>query len=437
MSAHPSPPQLPGLSGLALLRRLPQIRRDTPGFLLDTARTCGGLACFNLPNRPAFFLNSPELIQHVLQDRSSSYSQDTPQYNALSKITGISPLTGAGLHLDTLDEGIAPAVEDMLARWEPLAGTDEPLDVEREMIDLALAIVGKALFSIDPPASVKKLTAAVPAVLEQAAYQARHLFQLPDFLLTPRRARFLGALSTLDLAVYDRISARREGPIGNDGLGLILKARGENGQPMTDVQVRAEVITLLTAGCEAAASALTWSWYLLAQHPAAWEHMRAEVQSVLGGRVPTAADRTALVYTGQVFSEALRLYPPAWLITRRALEPDHYGEHPVPAGALAVISPYALHRTPAYWPDPEAFKPERFAASADAKNELPPFACIPFGGGPRPCAGSGFAAPLAQKVLAMVTQRFRLELIPHRPVVMDAAVTLRPRHGLPMHVRKA
>jgi cytochrome P450 len=439
----------PGPSGLPFLRRLPQIQRDTLGFLLDMAHTYGDLAFFDVPNNPAFFLNSPEHIQHVLQEKNASYSKNTVQYNALSKITGKGLLTSEGplwlrqrrleqpafsrQRLAALDGVIVPAVEAMLKRWELLAGTDEPLDVDREMMNVALEIVGKALFSIDLSQSAKKLTDAVLIVLDHIVYQVRHPIQMLDFLITPRKARFYAALSTLDLAVYDMIAARRESDSGDDLLGMLLRARDETGQPMSDQQVRDELITILIAGHETVASALTWSWYLLAQHPAAWEQLRAEVQSVLGERTPTTADLGALAYTGQVFSEALRLYPPAWVITRKAVEPDQYGPYLVPAGALAIISPYVIHRHPAYWSDPEAFQPERFAAGCT----IPRYAYIPFGGGPRLCIGNTFATIEAQMVLAMVTQRFRLELIPHRSVVVDALVTLRPRHGLPMHVRKA
>jgi cytochrome P450 len=153
----------------------------------------------------------------------------------------------------------------------------------------------------------------------------------------------------------------------------------------------------------------------------------------LGGRLPTSADLSSLPYTAQIFSEALRLYPPAWVITRRAVEEDELLGYPIPVGALVIISPYAVHRRPDFWPDPEAFRPERFSPENEAARQR--FSYIPFGGGPRLCIGSHFAAVEAHLIMAMVAQQFQLELAPTEAVQVDALVTLRPRSGMPMLLR--
>ena len=214
---------------------------------------------------------------------------------------------------------------------------------------------------------------------------------------------------------------------------MLLQARDpDHGQPMSRRQLRDEVITLLIAGHETVASALTWTFYLLARSPDTFTSLQEEVRRVLAGRLPASADLPELAYTGQVFDEALRLYPPAWLITRKSLAADCLDGRDVLPGALFIISPYAMHRHPGVWERPEGFDPGRFAGGGERRP--PRFAYIPFGGGPRLCIGNHFALTEARLILAMVAQRFRLELLPGSQVVPDPLVTIRPRGGLPMRL---
>jgi cytochrome P450 len=447
-----SPKVPPGPSSLELLRQLRKIQRNAPEYLLDAAKQYGDIVFFDVPKNPAYFINHPNLIKHVLLENHRKYSKDTIQYNSLSEITGKGLLTSDGPHwlrqrrlaqpafakprLMALDEVITPATQQMLERWEDTARKGDPLDVDGEMMRLALEVVGKALFSIDLSRDAKRLVDAVLTALDYIVGRARNPTSpssLP-FLMTPRKARFNAAVSTLDMTVYEMIAERQAASDpGDDLLGMLLKARDpENGSPMTPEQVRDEVITILIAGHETVASALTWSWYLLAKHPKQWEQMQAEVSSVLGANLPTTTDLKNIPFTGQVFSEALRLYPPAWLITRKAMETDQIENTPIPPGALFIISPYTIHRHPQFWSNPETFDPARF--SHEQEKSRPRFAYIPFGGGPRLCIGDQFAIIEAQMIMAMVTQRFRLELLPYRPVEADPLVTIRPKHGLPMKV---
>jgi cytochrome P450 len=442
----------PGPSSLELLGQLRKIQRNAPEYLLDAARRYGDLVYFDVPKNPAYFLNHPNLIKHVLLDNHRKYSKDTIQYNSLSEITGKGLLTSDGSfwlrqrrlaqpafarqRLMKLDEVVTPATQAMLDRWEAIARKGDPLDVDGEMMRLALEVVGKALFSIDLSQDATRLVEAVLTALDYIVGRARNptsLSSLP-FLMTPRKARFNAAVSTLNMTVYEMIAERQaaEDP-GSDLLGMLLKARDpETGSAMTPEQVRDEVITILIAGHETVASALTWSWYLLAKHPAQWEQMHAEGKRVLGDEPPTTGDLADIPYTGQVFSEALRLYPPAWLITRKSIEADRIDNIDIQPGALIILSPYTIHRHPEFWQNPEEFNPERF--SQGQEKSRPRFAYIPFGGGPRLCIGDQFAMIEAQLIMAMVTQRFRLELLPHRPVEADPLVTIRPKHGLPMKV---
>jgi cytochrome P450 len=228
---------------------------------------------------------------------------------------------------------------------------------------------------------------------------------------------------------------RRTGNLGEDLLGMLLEARDETtGESMTDVQIRDEILTMLIAGHETVAAALTWSWCLLAQNLDSQRRLHEEAVSVLGDRDPTGADVTRLAYAGQVFSESLRLYPPAWVITRKAIETDDLFGYPIVAGALLIMSPYVIHRLPSFWKDAHAFVPERF--ESDVETEQHRYAYIPYGAGPRMCIGNHFAEVEAKLILAMVSRQFWLSLPPGKPPAAAPLVTLRPVGGLRMHVRK-
>lgn len=449
----PDLPAVPVISGRMLLPHLRRIQSDTLGFIMDTTRRSGDLVHFDLGGPQAFLVSRPSVIQHVLQDNHRNYTKDTIQYNSLATVTGRGLLTSDGdawlrnrrlaqpafarPRLAALDQVVVPAAAAMLERWEGALRQSAELDVDREMMQVTLEVVGKALFGIDLSREAHALTGAVLTCLDHIIYKARVLITPPDFLPTPRNLRFRRALRALDQAVFDLIDGRaRAADPGDDLLGMLLKARDpQNGRPLDRQQLRDEVITLLIAGHETVASALTWSFYLLAGHPAAWDELHAEVQAVLGGRLPASADLPRLAFTGQVFDEALRLYPPAWLITRKAVAADEFDGARVPAGALVIISTYAVHRHADFWPDAERFDPHRFAEGEEERR--PRFAYIPFGGGPRLCIGNHFALAEARLILAMVAQRFRLSLMPDAAVFPDPLVTIRPRGGLPMRLSKA
>jgi cytochrome P450 len=434
------------LNGLKILRDLPVIQANTPEYLVHIARTYGDVVRFDVPGTTAFLINHPDWIRHILQDNHRNYSKDTFQYNALAQITGRGLLTSDGdtwlrnrrmqqpafarPRLMTLDEIVAPATQSMLQRWAGIAQANGLVDVDREMMQLTLEIVGKALFSINLEKEAHELTGAVITALDYIVYQSRVMLVPPVWVPTPRNRRFRQAVQRLDTAVEDIIRSREKaGEAGNDLLGMLLQAKdAETGQPLTAKEVRDEVITLLIAGHETVASALTWSWYLLSQNPGARQQLEEEVEKVTAENEPTANDLEALAYTSRVFAEALRLYPPAWIVTRKALGEDHLGETIIPPGATIIISTYAIHRHPAFWEGAERFEPERFTEE-QSKNR-PRYAYIPFGGGPRLCIGSNFAQVEAQLVLAMVTRRFRLELPETTKVSMEAQVTLRPHGGL-------
>jgi len=395
-----------------------------------------------------YLANHSDHARHVLQDNNRNYSKNTFQYNLLKSVTGEGLLTSDGdtwlrqrrlsqpaFHREriaALSGQMAATTGELLERWQVYASSGQPVDVAAEMMRVALAIVGRALFSIDLSSEAGNLVEAVLDVLDHIVWRARTFGMVPGFLPTARNLRFRAALRTLDQAVYALIEERRCGAAAKaDLLSMLVAAQDpETGTGMSERQLRDEVITLLVAGHETVASALAWTWYLLSQNPQAEAKLQAEVDA-LGGRAPT--DPAQLAYARMAFEEALRLYPPAWIITRRALADDELGGYAIPAGALVVLSPYTAHRDPAFWQEPECYDPERFSPERSAGR--PCFAYFPFGGGPRLCIGNTFALLEAQVVLSQVVSRYRLELMPGQSIEVEPGVTLRPKHGLQMAIK--
>ena len=211
---------------------------------------------------------------------------------------------------------------------------------------------------------------------------------------------------------------------------MLMAARDEDGSGMTDRQLRDEILTFLLAGHETTAVSLSWTWYLLSQHPAVEQKLGEELSHVLGGRMPQLEDLPRLPYTDKVVKESMRLYPPAWSLARTVAKEVEVDGYRLPVGSNVVMSPWILHRDPRFFEQPEEFNPDRW--TAEAVQRLPKFAYFPFGGGPRLCIGASFAVMEANLLLAAIARRFRLRLVPGHPVATLPSITLRPRHGMRM-----
>lgn len=441
----------PAVTVQLLPTRIPEIQRDPLRFLMTHAAAHGDFIHYPLRLWEVFQVTHPAVIKHILQDNNRNYTKNTIQYNTLAQVTGRGLLTSDGplwlrqrrlmqpafhrKRIHAFGDDISAAAAAMVARWDarPDGAT---IDVDAEMMQVALEIVGKTLFNLDLRHEAPEMTEGVLEMLAYVVYRAKAMVAPPISWPTGRNRRYRAAMAKLEGVLYDAIGARRaEGSDQGDILSMLLAARDEDtGEGMSDTQIRDEMATLIIAGHETVASALTWAWHLLAQHPAARAELEAEVDEALGGRMPTADDLPALPYTRMVFEETLRLYPPAWLITRRALAADRIGDATIPANAIIIMSPYVTHRHPLFWPDPQTFEPRRFAPEATAAR--PRFAYIPFGGGPRLCIGDSFALMEGPLILAAVAQRYRLDGDATQLPQMDALVTLRPRGGLHMKATK-
>lgn len=441
----------PGPGQLELLRSLTGLRDNPLAFLQDAAARYGDLVHFRLGRWDAFVLSRPDDIQHVLQDNHRNYTKDTLQYNGLAAVTGRGLLTSDGdiwlrqrrrmqpafhrQRIQAFGPLMAQAAVSKAAAWQPAAASGALLDIDQEMMELALEILGKALLGVDLRTEAPALTSAVLTALDHVVNGLKSPDVLPNFIPTPRKRRFRQALARLDAAVQEIIQAHRKSDYQPGAVGDLLDTmlRSPEGEtPMTDQQLRDELITILIAGHETVASALTWAACLLAQNPDVEARMLAELDRVLGGRPPTVDDLPALDYTRRVFDETLRLYPPAWIVTRKNIAEDTLSGARIPPGSLVVVSLVTAQRNPVYWPDPERFDPDRFLPEAAAGR--PRFAYLPFGGGPRLCIGNTFALTEAPLILASIYQRYHLALEPGRPVIVDPLVTLRPRGGLHMRL---
>ena len=300
---------------------------------------------------------------------------------------------------------------------------------------MTMRVILKSMFSTDIASEDEfaVLSRAISVALAQIGKRVLSLVSVPESWPTPGNRAFDEAIRTLDAYVYRIIDERRRsGKEMDDLLGMLLEARdAETGEGMSDTQLRDEVMTLFLAGHETTANLLTWAWPLIAMHPEVEQRLHAELDTVLGGRLPTAADLQALRYTRMIIDETLRMYPIAWLVSRRPNEDDNVGGYRIPAGANVLVSPYVIHHSPTYWENPEQFDPERFAP--DREDNRPRYAYFPFGGGPRMCIGNSFALMEAQLIIATVAQAYRLRLASDEKPELNASITLIPRKPIMMN----
>ena len=435
----------PGPRGHPLLGSLPDVRRDPIGLFLESFRRYGDLVRFRFGPATAHLVSAPAGVNHVLAENHRNYGKQTRGYRNLRYVLGNGLLTAEGDHwrrqrriaqpafhrqrIAGFGQTMARAAREAAASLSARRG--QTVDVHQEMMRLTLRIVGETLLAHDPTDAADEVGAALKYLLSLANERSSRVLDLPPLLPTRENRRFRRALATLDAVVLRMIAERRSRP-GDRGdlLSMLIQARdAETGEAMDDRQLRDEAMTIFLAGHETTANALTYTWVLLSRYPAAMRQLRAELSQVLGGRAPSAEDLPRLTLTRRILQEAMRLYPPAWIISRSATGADEIGGFPIPAGSLILISPYVVHRHPGLWSNPEGFDPERFAV------EPPRGAYLPFGGGPRMCIGNAFASMEAELVIATLAQDLTFELAPGEPVDLEASITLRPRKGVAMAVR--
>jgi cytochrome P450 len=413
----------------------------------------GDVARYRLGPADTFLVQSAEGARRILQENASNYTKAHLSYATLRRLLGNGLLTSDGSfwlrqrrlaqpafhkqRIAAMAGQMVAAAERRAAAWTRLS-PGEPVAMLREMTTLTLEVVAAALFGTALPERAAEIEAAWNVLSAQLAERALKRRVLPPILPTAYDRAFRRARATF-FAVVDEVIAkkRREGTAGDDLLSMLMEARDEDtGETMDDRQLRDEVVTMLLGGHETTATALAWTWARLHLHPEVEEKLHAELREVLGGRAPTAADFPRLTYTRALFEEVLRLHPPVFLVNRTVAEDDVVDGYRVYRRGSIVLSPLMIHRNPAYWPEPEVFRPERFL-NPEAENERPRFAFIPFSGGPRQCIGNGFAMMEAVLVIATLAQRFRPRLVDGRLPEMEYRVLARPRGPVLMTTERA
>ena len=424
---HRLPPTITGTKVRELVRNPLQ-------FFQNIAQQYGDIVCYRPAPEPAYLLNHPDYIRHVLVDNNRNYRKDTYSNQVFGRVVGNGLLTTEGdrwrkqrrmmqpafhhTRIEQLEGLIVGAAQSMLDGWQQAFEAGQPVDIAREMAALTLTVTTRSLFGVDLGDEVRE----VGEIINRAA----------SYLEKPSSARLIQSAQEFG-EVVDRIIQQRRQNFrdGGDLLSSMILARDEEGgEGMSDEQLRTQVMTLMLAGYETTASTLTWTWHLLSQNPWAVDRLRSEIRATLQGRLPRYADLANLPFTGMVVDESLRLFPPAWTLGRRAVGDDEIGGFYVPANTVIAICIYTLHRHPGFWTQPDTFDPERF--SAENSRGRHKYAYIPFGAGPRQCIGNNFGLMEAALVVACVLQRFELHSLPGMNVQPQALFVLRPNRDVLM-----
>ena len=441
--------EAPGPKGTPFFGVARDLIAGAPRYINHLADTYGPFVRFNIFLKEFYLVSDPELIREVLVTQAANFPKDGRDVAILDRAIGhglVSAngaehkrqrrLTQPAFHTRRIDAYAGTMVDyttAMLDEWRD----GQEMDVAEAMSSLTMFIVARTLFGADRVAmkdTAEGIGAAIHVIQAATNNEFQSPFLLPEWLPTAMNRQRRVARTVL-YEIIDRLIAERraEGDAADSGdlLSMLLLSCDDAGDRMSDDEVRDQAVTLFVAGHETTSNALTWTWYLLSQHPAEEARLHAELDAALGGRPPVLADLPHLPYTLQVIKEAMRLYPPAWVVNiRRAAADTTLGSYAVKKGDRLWLSPFVMHRRPTFFPDPERFDPDRW--TPERERALPKFAYMPFGGGARVCIGNGFALMEAHLIVAAVAQRYRLRLRPGHPIDLNAQITLSNHGGMPM-----
>jgi len=415
-------PQIPSLFGYLYQAR----HGDSPDLLYKLAKEYGNVVRLHLGPRPMFFVTGPKGVEHILQSNQHSYQGFNYSHVQLRPLLGNGLLTSEGeiwykhrqlaqqafhkTQLEKISALMAVTIKNFLEQWEIRVGSKATIDIGAEMGLITLSVVSESLFGTKMGDRATQVRDAWPLVMDHLVWRIFNPLRVPEHLPLYGNRRYQKSLGLLNESIYSLISEHRTAAQGDENLlGMLIAARDQKLDiQLDDQELRDEVMTVFLAGHETCANALTWTFYLLARHPEVQERLAEEASVALAGRAAGYADLERLPYAAMVFNEALRLYPPAWIMARDVLHDDEVEGWHIPAGSLVFLSPYVTHRLTEYWNDPLGFNPLHF--SPENSSARPRFAYFPFGGGQRQCLGKNFALIEAQMALPMLVQKYRFSM---------------------------
>jgi cytochrome P450 len=434
----------PGPEGISVLACCLARQQDPLIELRKLVQKYGDIVHMQLGRRHDYLINHPDYIKAILCAPQSEMARSTPP--GLKRLLGRGLLTSQGDYHKRHKRMLAPTFhKELVRRWGSTITTysermcdrwvdGQEMDIEYEMSRLTLAIAVKAFVSVDLEERTGELAKATNTLIEMIHCRTLPLIDdLLDKVALGRIRRFNNARAQFDSIVYRMIRERRDASSQTpDLLSALLQVRDEEtgSSALSDEEIRDEVVTMLVAGHETTAHALTWTWYLLSQHPECERRLHAELDETLQERLPTVDDLESMPYNRMVLSEAMRLYPPVWIVARRNPNAWSLNNYTFPPGSFVFISQYLMHRDPRFFPDPERFDPNRWTPQAIAQR--PKYSYFPFGGGPRQCIGEGLSWVIGLLVLATIGRRWRFEVAPRQKVEVQPLITLRPKYGMRM-----
>jgi len=433
--------------GLPLLGSYPEHQKDRLSLYSRAVQQYGDVVQINFGPFPFILFNDPEFVRLILVEHADDFYKGEYMHNAFRPTIGNGLFISEGTlhrqqrklmapsfqprHIKSYAETMVMYSERIQQGWQE----GVTIDIAAEMTHLAMSIIGKVLFDADVFSEADELGAAMTTVLAHTSRVLSNLFSPPLNWPTKHNRRTLHAITVLRERMRHMIDERRaSSEERGDFLSILLRAHDEEGNQMSEEQAIDESLTLFGAGHETTATALAWTWYLLTQHPDIYARVLEEVDTVLQGHSPTYNDLVNLPYCLKVFKESLRLYPPAYIISRVALHDIVLNGYLVHANESVIIPSYVMHRRSDFYPDPEIFDPERF--TPEREKQLPRYAYLPFGAGPRICIGNHFAMMEGHLLLATFAQRVTFELVSGQTIVPDPqkTITIRPTHGVKVKV---
>ena len=432
-----------------VLGSVPSFIRDTPQTFVDGWKERGDVVRFR-GIRPMVLVSHPDSVKHVLEDNNANYRRSDTVTEALSMLLGESSFTAQGeawrqrarlVHpllrpdrIPRLSERVASAAAAMSERLSRAADGGQTLDLYDEALTMSVDAAARILFGEERGGDFDRLREVSVTANEYVIAKTMAVGGPPDVRIRPAYRRYLAAVAGLEETI-GRVTAERRRQPAEDLVSRLVGARGDDGQALSDSEVRDEAVTFLQTAHAGVASAVMWVLALLAQHPDARSRVLSELDTAIGDRPATTEGTRDLRYLTAVVDETLRLYPSLWVFALVPIADDVIGGYDVPAGMSVVISPYITHRHPEFWEDPEQFAPERFLdPPADGRH---PYAYFPFSGGPRRCPASDLALAMVRVAVATVVPRHRIELVPGHAIERRREFVLRPSNGLPVKIAAA